>query len=65
MSPSDWEDDEPYEQEDFHYLEDEDYEAFVDRELDGRGGLRRTPPIGLIIGALVLILLVVALLLAR
>ena len=64
MSPADW-DDEPYEHEDGHYLEDDDYEAFVERELDGRGGLRRTPPIGLIIGALVLVLLVIALLLAR
>ena len=65
MSAYGSDDDEPYEPEDMHYLEDEDYEAFVQRELDGQGGLRGSPPIGLIIGALVLILLVVALLLAR
>lgn len=57
-------DDEAYEPEDFHYLEDDDYEQFVQRELGG-GGWNGTPKVGLIIAALVVVLLVVALLLAR
>ena len=63
MVASDY-DDEPYEQEDFHYLEDEDYDDFVNRELGG-GGSGGGPQVGLIIAALVVILLVVALLMAR
>ena len=65
MVPDAWDEEEAYEPEDLHYLEDEDYEAFVRGELGSDGRPRGTPPIGLIIGVLVVVLLVVALLMAR
>ncbi len=42
------------------HLDEEDYEAFLERELDSRGGLRGAPRVGLIILVLIVILFGVA-----
>lgn len=39
------------------HLDDDEYEAFLDREMDGRGKLRGTPPVGWILLVLGLIVL--------
>lgn len=57
--------DDDYEQEDFHYLDEDDYDEFVARELDGKGGFRGAPPVPVLILIVIAILLVLTLVLTR
>lgn len=53
---NEWEPEE-YEQEDHHFLEEDEYEAFAAREFGADGRIRGVPPVG------VLVILVIAILL--
>ncbi len=61
---SDYED-EPYEQEDFHYLDDDEYDRVIAGEFDAHGRIRSGPPVGAWVILIIVILLVLTLLLTR
>jgi hypothetical protein len=60
--------DAPHDDDDFDdlpstHLDDEAYETFLATEMDREGRLREAPPVGRVLAAIVVVLLIVALLL--